>query len=138
VFWFDSAFPFLATEFHAGVGRYPNLPLYPTQLVSAAGSILLASALMVLFLRRRFDGQVAAVALMIEPIVRALTEAYRGDVRGTLFTVPAPAWLAQLAPGQSHAAAGGGFGLTTSQVMGLLFMGAGAVLYRWARRREGP
>lgn len=139
--WLSSTFPFVTTEFHDGVGRLRGIPLYPTQLWSAATGIGLGAALSLAWTRRRFDGQIAAVALLLEPAARVTIEAFRADHRG--YAVPLPSGLAEVLgralPGMAHAGEEFGaaqVGLTTSQTIGLTMMVAGAVIYA-LRRRAG-
>ena len=121
--WLERAFPFVTLEFHEGVGRLLNQPLYPTQLWSAAIGIGIALTLNALWSKRSFDGQLAAISLIVEPIGRIIVEVFRADHRGYAIRWPAPDWLAQVLPGMTRA--GGALdeatmmGLTTSQAIGL-------------------
>lgn len=129
--WLQSSFPWLATEFHAGVGRLNGVALYPTQLWSAAVGIGLGLALAAFWTRRRFDGQVAALMLMTEPLFRIVIETFRADHRGVVVSLPAE-WLS-FAPGMTMASGRGAdavSGLTTSQVIGLAMVCAGAIIWR--------
>lgn len=60
-----------------------GIHLHPTQIYESVSLFILFAGLMVLFKRRRFDGQVALVYLMTYPIIRSVIEIYRGDtIRG--------------------------------------------------------
>lgn len=129
--WWHPHFPFVSTEFHAGVGRLQHQPLYPTQLWQSLGALAVFGVLSWVWQRRRFDGQVAGVALLLEPLVRVVVEVFRADHRGYLVSwtmEDPPAWLTGMAsagealPGGATAAQ---VGLTTSQGIGLLMMVAG-------------
>ena len=133
--WLQSSFPWLATEFHSGVGRLQGQALYPTQLWSSAVGLGLGLALAAFWTRRRFDGQVAALMLMTEPLFRIVIETFRADHRGVLIPLPAE-WLAY-APGLTMASGRGAdaaSGLTTSQVIGLAMVCAGAAIWRLQSR----
>jgi phosphatidylglycerol:prolipoprotein diacylglycerol transferase len=138
--WLHPHFPFLSTEFHAGVGRLWNEPLYPTQLWQSASALLVFVLLSWVWTRRRFDGQVTAVALMTEPALRILNEAFRADHRGYVWSWQVeqpPAWLAGMASAGSDLPVDGPalIGLTTSQGIGLVMMLGGAVIYALRRDR---
>lgn len=135
--WFGSTFPFLATEFHeGGVSRILDVPLYPTQLWAVFSGVGVAAFLTWMWERRTFDGQILALGLMIEPPTRFLTEAFRADHRGYLFTFPVNEGLAQWFPGLTEAGGaldGARMGLTNSQAVALMFVAAGIAIYasRW-------
>lgn len=138
--WLSGAFPFVTTEFHTGVGRLLDQPLYPTQLWSVAAGLGLSGLMLALWDKRRFDGQFAALYLIVEPVARFLTEAFRADQRGYVFTFPANDAITALFPGMSQAGeviAGPVLGITTSQAIGLFLMvPVGLVIYA-ARRNAG-
>jgi len=82
---------------------------------------------------------VAAIMFVLEPIGRFGIESFRGDERGLAFGIPVEgAWSHWLPAGWAHA--GGGvseaamIGLTTSQVIGVLLMALGGLIW-WMRRR---
>lgn len=57
--------------------------LHPTQLYESVSLLILFAGLLVVFKRKRFDGQVALVYFMAYPIIRSIIEIYRGDsIRG--------------------------------------------------------
>lgn len=137
--WLSGAFPFLTTEFHAGVGRLLHEPLYPTQLWSVAVGVGLSGLMLALWDKRRFDGQFAALYLIVEPVFRFLTEAFRADQRGYVFTFPANDAISALFPGLNQAGAelaGAALGITTSQAIGFGMVPIGLVIYA-ARRNAG-
>lgn len=136
--WFDSVFPFITTEFHAGVGRLHDVPLYPTQLWSSIAGLTLGGGLAYAWTHRRFDGQIAAAMLMTEPVFRILIEGFRADHRGVAIALPDA--VVALLPGLSLAssAADGSGGLTTSQTIGLAMMGLGLALWIGAQKTREP
>jgi phosphatidylglycerol:prolipoprotein diacylglycerol transferase len=56
-----------------------GVPVHPTQLYESALNLALYAGLVLVFKRRRFDGQVFAIYLMAYAIVRTITEMFRGD-----------------------------------------------------------
>lgn len=134
--WLSSHFPFLTLEFHTGVGRLHDVPLYPTQIWSAFSGLFTFALLSWVWSRRRFDGQVAALTLLMEPAFRILIESFRADQRGYAFSWPAPEFVAGYLPGLGQAGEELGqnlIGLTTSQAIGLGMMVLGVVLYQVLR-----
>ncbi len=138
--WWSSHFPFVAAEFDGGMGRLLHVPLYPTQLWSAFAGISISAVLSLLWERRKFDGQILGLMLIIEPIFRILIESYRADERGYVLSwalSSVPSWLppglssaGEVLPDGTHAAL---IGITTSQFIGLgmVFVGIGILLARW-------
>lgn len=60
-----------------------GIHLHPTQIYESVSLLILFTGLMMIFRRKRFDGQIALVYLMTYPIIRSIIEIYRGDsVRG--------------------------------------------------------
>ena len=130
-------FPWLSLEFHGGVGSLHHLPLYPTQLWDFAALVLLAAVLLLAWDHRRFDGQVAAVALMLQPPIRIVVEGFRADHRGVALELPGGEAIASILPGMAQASGDlqePMVGLTTSQALGLTMMAGGALI--WAMRRN--
>jgi phosphatidylglycerol:prolipoprotein diacylglycerol transferase len=95
------------------VGTPLGIPLHPTQLYEALGTLLLCVVL-VAFERRSFSGETFARYLVGSGTLRFVIEIYRGDPRGSLF----------------HGA------LSTSQAIALVAVAAGLVL--WVIRRRVP
>jgi phosphatidylglycerol:prolipoprotein diacylglycerol transferase len=141
--WLAAGFPFVGLEFHRGsAAGLLDVPLYPTQLWSAAAGLALAAALAAAWKYRRFDGQILAAMLVVEPITRIVIESYRADDRGYAITwevASIPAWLP---PG--FRAAGDWIadpthpgpqlvGVTTSQFIGLamIIVGIAIAAARW-------
>jgi phosphatidylglycerol:prolipoprotein diacylglycerol transferase len=63
--------------------QWRGLPLHPTQLYEAAGTLALFYGLLWLWRRRSFDGQVVLAYCFAYPILRFCLEFYRGDaIRG--------------------------------------------------------
>lgn len=134
--WLSSQAPFLTTEFasgNGGVSRLTDVPLYPTQMWAAASLLALAGALSWLWEHKRFDGQIAALALMLEPLYRITVESYRADERGYAFAVEVSEATAAWFPvGMTQAGETLGssmLGLTTSQAIGLGSIAAGVFIY---------
>ena len=69
--------------FRAGSGA-----VHPTQLYDAGAALMIAAVLLWRFGRRRFDGENVALLLMLYPVLRGLTEIFRGDPeRGTFLAL---------------------------------------------------
>lgn len=76
------------TDFFWGVHLHSELvapelrgvPLHPTQLYEFLGLALLFVFLLRAFKKKRFDGQVLLIYLLIYPILRSVIEIFRGDV----------------------------------------------------------
>ncbi|MEZ4320961.1 MAG: prolipoprotein diacylglyceryl transferase [Myxococcota bacterium] len=141
--WVSSAFPFMTTEFasgNGGVSRITDVPLYPTQLWAAGALLFLAAALSWLWDRKRFDGQIAALSLMLEPFYRIFVESFRADERGYAFAIEVSDATAAMFPaGMTQAGEALGshmLGLTTSQAIGFASMGLGIAIYL-LRRNSG-
>lgn len=130
------AFPWLSNAFDGGAARWTHVPLFPTQLWQATGSALLAGVLLWVTSRRRFDGQVFAIWLLLDPVLRMFVESFRGDTRGLLvaWKGAAPASLPGL--GDATARAQDAFGVTTSQGIGVLLILVGAIVIA-LRRHAG-
>jgi len=134
--WLSGSFPFLTSEFHAGVGRLLHQPLYPTQFWSVCAGLLIVGILSWRWLHRRYDGEITAWVLMLEPTLRIVIESFRADHRGYIATwsVPADSWLHGL-PGLALAGNSSGglaesitLGITTSQGIGLLMVLGGLAI----------
>lgn len=67
------------------VGVPLGVPLHPTQLYEAAAEVLIFGALLLLWQRRRFPGQVFAAYLMLYAVARFFIEFFRGDPRGDFY-----------------------------------------------------
>lgn len=144
--WLGREFPFVALEFASGGGgvtrrELMDLPLYPTQLWAAVILLGLAGALSWVWERRRFDGQIAALALLLEPLYRITVEAFRADHRGyALSWSVSPEVAAWFPSGMTQAGSqlGDGMlmGVTTSQAIGFASMAGGALIFL-LRRNAG-
>ncbi|MFA6032372.1 MAG: prolipoprotein diacylglyceryl transferase [Myxococcota bacterium] len=63
------------------------VPMHPVQIYEALGELAIFAVLMIAARRKRYDGQVMLMYVTLYPILRSITEIYRGDkVRG--FLVP--------------------------------------------------
>jgi phosphatidylglycerol---prolipoprotein diacylglyceryl transferase len=61
------------------------MPVHPTQLYDASVALILGSLLLWFFGKRRFDGQNIALLLMTYPVLRSVTEIFRGDAERGVF-----------------------------------------------------
>jgi len=100
-------FPFFYVVFPAGAVAPQGIPLYPTQLLEAAGNFLIFLLLLFLFRRKSFDGEVFSLYLLLYGAERFALEFYRG------VTPPIP-----------------GIGLTWNQVATILMMVSAVALFR--------
>ena len=57
-----------------------NIPLHPTQLYEAGFIFLLMTTLLILKARKKFDGQIFLIYLMVYAVGRAVIELFRGDI----------------------------------------------------------
>lgn len=75
------------TDTYSGtlVGVPLNIALHPTQIYSALGNLVLFGALLWLYKRRQFDGQVFWAYVLSYGVFRFVVEFWRGDPRGTIF-----------------------------------------------------
>jgi phosphatidylglycerol:prolipoprotein diacylglycerol transferase len=91
----------------------PSLPVHPTQIYESVLSLAIAAfCLIYVHPRKRYDGQVFVVFLVLYAVARSVLEVFRSDDRGGIF------------------------GLSTSQLIGIALVGAAAVLHRWLGRRS--
>jgi len=92
--------------------RLWSLPVHPTQVYESAACLAIA-ALCLLWVhpRKRYDGQVFVVFLVLYAIARFSIEFLRRDDRGGLW------------------------GLSTSQLLGIVLVGAAALLHAWRSGR---
>jgi phosphatidylglycerol:prolipoprotein diacylglycerol transferase len=89
-------------------------PVHPTQIYESAASLAIAAAcLLWVQPRKRYDGQVFVAFLALYAVARFLLEALRRDDRG------------------------GGFGLSTSQWIGLALVAVAVAIHR-ARAPRAP
>ncbi len=79
--WWAVVFP---TE---GEGLAPGgIPLYPTQLMESACEFIIFLILVYFSRKKKFDGQIMLMYLILYSIVRTILETFRGDfVRGFIF-----------------------------------------------------
>ncbi|MDB4988456.1 MAG: Prolipoprotein diacylglyceryl transferase [Myxococcaceae bacterium] len=72
----------------------PSLPVHPTQLYEALGCLLISVALSQWGPRRkRFDGQVALLALLAYSLLRSIIEEFRADDRGVYLGISTSQWV---------------------------------------------
>jgi len=70
-----------------------SAPVHPLQLYFAAGGILLALAALWLHRRKRYDGEVALVALLLFSVTAAVLELFRGEYSMRAYWGPLPQLL---------------------------------------------
>jgi phosphatidylglycerol:prolipoprotein diacylglycerol transferase len=90
-----------------------GVAVHPTQLYDASFAAIFGLFLLWWFPRRRFNGENISLLLIGYPVARFLTEVFRGD------------------PERGHLGP-----LSTSQIISVVVLAAGAGLYAWARRRS--
>jgi phosphatidylglycerol:prolipoprotein diacylglycerol transferase len=76
--------------------HFPELsgPVHPTQLYDSLAALLLTGVLLFRYPRRKFDGECIAILLMGYPVLRSITEAFRGDAdRGGLGPLSTSQWI---------------------------------------------
>ncbi len=112
---FMKDFPFFYVVFPSGAVAPPGVPLYPTQLMEAAGNFLIFLLLLLLFRRKRFDGEVFGLYMLLYGAERFVLEFYRG-VTPTIE----------------------GVGLTWNQIAALLMMLVSVFLLLFLRRAPSP
>ncbi|RLC31124.1 MAG: prolipoprotein diacylglyceryl transferase [Deltaproteobacteria bacterium] len=66
------------------LARPLNVPLYPTQLYASASSLVIFLVLLLLYSKRKFEGQVFLWFLIIHSTARLAIERFRGDNRGII------------------------------------------------------
>jgi len=71
-------FPFFYIVFPSGAVAPPGTPLYPTQLMEAGGNLIIFLILILLFKRKRFDGEVFSLYMLLYGAERFVLEFYRG------------------------------------------------------------
>lgn len=101
---------------------YPDslrgVPLHPTQVYMELKSFSIGVFLMIMLrYRKRFDGEILALALLVYPPLRAIVEIYRGDFQRGY-------WI----PGV----------LSTSQGIGIVMVLVGVGFWIWRRRAAPP
>jgi phosphatidylglycerol:prolipoprotein diacylglycerol transferase len=89
--------PASEAQFRAGLLAHPgsvSLPVHPTQLYEAVGCLAISVTLSLWGPRhKRFDGQVALLALLAYALLRTLIELVRADDRGLYLGISTSQWL---------------------------------------------
>jgi phosphatidylglycerol:prolipoprotein diacylglycerol transferase len=62
-----------------------NVPLHPTQIYSSISSLIIFLILLLLYSKKKFEGQVFLWFLILHSTVRLFLERFRGDDRGMVF-----------------------------------------------------
>lgn len=85
------AVTFTNPEAHLLSGTPLGVPLHPVQLYTTGINMVSLAILLLVWRRRRFPGQVAALYFMLEGVQRSIIETWRGDLdRGLWLGLP---WL---------------------------------------------
>jgi len=100
---------------HAMFGTPLHIPIHPAQLYNSVANLVNFVILTLVYRKKKFDGQIFLLYVMIYSIGRFATECFRGDPRGSisLFT-----WT-----------------LSTSQLIGLVALVAAGISYYLLRRK---
>jgi phosphatidylglycerol:prolipoprotein diacylglycerol transferase len=88
-----------------------NVPLHPSQLYLSLADFALFFILLAVAARKKFEGQVLLLYLILYAVLRGTLESFRGDPRGELL------------------------GLSTSQWLSILLGLVGVILYIWKSTR---
>jgi phosphatidylglycerol---prolipoprotein diacylglyceryl transferase len=112
-------------------GALFSIPIHPTQLYESFGELLIFTTLTFWRSRKRFNGEILALYLMLYAPLRSIVETLRGDEeRGRVFNFLGT-W-----------ARGAWWNLSTSELISLGIFGAGVTLFalqsRAARRDDLP
>lgn len=89
------------------------LDLHPTQLYEAGATLIIFALLLVMFRRRRFDGQIVLAYAMMYAAARFTIEFWRDDPRGAIF------------------------GISTSQFIAVIFFVGALIAYVYRSRKRG-
>lgn len=102
-------------QFHTGLGLLPpgaahTLPIHPLQLYFAGAGLLLTLVALWLRPRKRYDGEVALVGLVLYSASAALLEFLRADYQPRVYwgSLPQLTWVAFVMTAASLAALAGG------------------------------
>ena len=111
---FPSHSPASESQFKLGLIESPfehSLPVHPAQIYESAASFAIAAVLLLwLHGRKRYDGHVFLAFVALYAVARFILEFWRADDRGSLL------------------------GLSTSQLIGVLLIGAVVAAHRWRLR----
>jgi len=99
---------------HRMFGTPIGVPIHPTQLYNSLANLVNFIILTLKFRKRRFEGQIFLLYCIIYSAGRFVTEFYRGDPRGSVFS---------------------GL-LSTSQFLGILIFSSALAAYLFLRRRQ--
>ncbi len=114
-FWFHLVFPPGSTAYYF----MKDQPLHASQVYFMLNAVIMFGVLQWVWMKRRFVGQVVATFLIYKGVSRFFLEFLRGDTdRGV--------YLANLLPP---------YGISTGQIVMVLFVVAGVLTYRFSRRR---
>ncbi len=74
--------PWAVTFDHPATLARANVPLHPTQIYSAISLFILFAIIMFIKGKKKFDGQVAWIYILLYGITRSILETFRDDYRG--------------------------------------------------------
>lgn len=109
--WGKATTSWIGVKFPEKAGEVTGVPtdvaLIPTQLIEAGANLIIFALLLLLWKRRKFDGQIIFTYFVLYSIARFTIEFWRDDPRGSLF------------------------GLSTSQLISLVFfiLGVACLIY---------
>jgi phosphatidylglycerol:prolipoprotein diacylglycerol transferase len=107
-------------------GALRSIPIHPTQLYESLGELCIFVVLTLWASRKRFNGELLALYLILYAPLRATIETMRGDEeRGRVFNFIGPA------------ARGAWWNLSTSELISIGIFAAGVLLYVALGRRAG-
>jgi len=105
-------------------GAPTTLPIHPTQLYESLGELVIFTVLTLWRSRKRIDGELLALWLILYAPLRSLVESFRGDEeRGRVFNFLG-AWAKKA-----------WWNLSTSGLISVGILAAGLALFIWLRRR---
>jgi phosphatidylglycerol---prolipoprotein diacylglyceryl transferase len=90
-----------------------NVALHPVQIYLSLADLALFIVLIAAAARKKFNGQIMLLYMILYPVLRGTLEFFRGDPRGEIA------------------------GMSTSQAISIVVGLAGVALYLWRRRRAG-
>lgn len=116
--WGKATTSWIGVKFPEKAGEVTGVPtdvaLIPTQLIEAGANLIIFGLLLLLWKRRKFDGQIIFTYFVLYSIARFTIEFWRDDPRGSLL------------------------GLSTSQLISLVFfvLGVALLIYHWRRSND--
>jgi phosphatidylglycerol:prolipoprotein diacylglycerol transferase len=113
------------TQHLINAGSATTVPVHPTQLYESLGELCIFVILMFWRTRKRFNGELLALYLVLYAPLRSLVETFRGDEeRGRVFNFLGP-W-----------ARNAWWNLSTSELISVGMFAFGVALFLWLRKRS--